>query len=102
MRLPPYGNILVQYQKSNIHLDYLIFLYVGKKAWHDCKIMLSTGEFALCLPYDSDITDYDWPVTDLNLCIVDTGGMTLESLERIKAYLLFDKPKYVHVQTDLR
>jgi hypothetical protein len=101
MPLPPYAKILLQYQKYQIELDYLIFLYVGKDAWRDCKKMLTTGQYAMCLPYDSDVTDYEWPITGLKICIVDTGGMTLDALRRIRAYLLLDNPQYLLVQTDL-
>lgn len=98
--LPPYGKILKAYQDLGIIPNYHVYVFVGKDSYKQARNFIAT-QVCLCLPYDRDILDYDWPIHDVKLLVIDTGGQTYQQLERIVGILLNNGAKSVFLQTNL-
>ncbi len=101
-KMCPYGLILYQYQKANIKLDYAIFVFVGKDAWKETQNYLARGQACLCVPLDTKMERYFWPVNGLNLVLIDAGNATYSYLKEVTVYLLREGAKLIYIETNMR
>ncbi len=96
--LAPYGKLLVQLLSYIPNPDFSISIYVGKFSYENAKHWLSKGQICLCLPFDKNIQDFDWPVKNLKIYVVDTGGIKKDDLYQMAAFLLQKGALVVDVQ----
>jgi len=98
--LPPYGLIVSQYQKEAIRLEFPVYIFVGKDAFHNAKLEKSIGGMAMALPPDKEVTQFTWPINDQKIVVIDTGDMTANALKRICFNLLTHNPRVIFLYSD--
>lgn len=98
--LPPFGRILLAYQQDKVSLDPPIYVYVGidgKKKAYEQKRM---GILCSFVPYLDDPTQYNWPVTDQKIVVIDTGSLTKQQWKAICVCLMQFKPRVMFVYSE--
>jgi hypothetical protein len=69
MKLPPFGK-----QLCTKNISYTeIFLFIGHQAWKRSYNLNLKLQSVLCLPPYLDPKDYQWPVSNSNVIIMDTS-----------------------------
>lgn len=99
--LPPFGALVLQYQKNNINFAFPLYIYVGNKSFNEARINLSQGSMALALPINENSEKYYWPIKDQKIVVIDTGSMTTINLKKICFHLLKFKPLIIYLYSDM-
>lgn len=87
---PPFGAVLHQLQAANIKVNFSPYIFCGKDALAEARIMNGRGQLALCLPYKTNAADYKWPINTLSIILFDTGETT-ENYLKITALTLLSE-----------
>ena len=78
----------------------MTFIFCGKNAWHQAKLMNRKSTLALCLPPNVAPEAYNWIAQDLSFIVSDTGDMNADTL-RMLGFILLDKgAKSVVIESD--
>jgi len=85
--LPPFGKILLAYQKESIRLEFPLYIFVGKNSKEEAITHQQMGVMATYLPYGDAYQKYDWPIGDQTVVVVDTGCTVSLWLKKMKYYL---------------
>src|ERR1700676_737053 len=98
--LPPYGKIMRAFQDERIFPGKDIYypswgIYVGKNAQYFAKSNLENNNgISSYLPYGKDFKEYDWPIHNQNIEIINTGFTTVNFIKKMAMYLFITyKPK---------
>ena len=97
MSLPPFGKILLAYQASKVALDKPIYIHIGQQAREHCFAQVKHGDLASFISDDISLKEYVWPIHDQCIYLIDHGGLSLLSLQKICLYLLKHKPRIIYV-----
>lgn len=99
MKLPPFGNILLAYQKDHIPLEPTIYIFMGKNASRDAKNQLKMGTLATYLPYGEDFTHYEWPIKDQKVILTDSDFITIPHFKRFALHLVKSHPRILFISS---
>jgi hypothetical protein len=101
LRLPPFGNVLLAYQKETIRLQFPLYIFVGRTAFKDACESKKVGILCTCLPYGEDFNNYDWPVNDQHVIIYDTGKSSAIGIKKFCYHLQkVSKPRVIFVHSE--
>lgn len=98
--LPPYGRIVAAYQQESIKLEFPIYIYVGKSGKSEAYAQKRIGTMCMYLPYGDSADQYQWPIENQKVVIMDTGCSVPMSLRRMAAHLLTYKPRVIFIYED--
>ena len=89
MRTPPFGKPLQQLLSKGVRPSNSIYFYVGYHAWDKGKMSsISRPERTLILPLEKSVLDYDWPVNECEILMIETSQLKTEYLENVAHVLL--------------
>lgn len=88
LRLPPFGKVIAAYQEEKIQLDFPIYIFVGDHAKDEAYLHKKIGTLCCYLPYQEEVANYRWPITNQKVLIQDTGGIKVTEIKIIAFYLL--------------
>jgi hypothetical protein len=83
LRLCPFGNVLLAYQKESIRLDFSLYIFIGRQSREQAYKNKSMGVLCTFLPFGDDYSRYDWPINGQKIIIFDTGGVEINDIKRI-------------------
>ena len=93
-----FGTLLYQLQVLDVPIYFSPYIFVGQQAHQEAVKMNGSGQISLYLPYNKDITDYQWPVENLSLVLCESCYVPLERMRLMALYLLNEGARQVCVQ----
>jgi len=89
-KFPPYSLPLVELIKNGSRPSNSVYLYIGKNAWKegaDSSLVRPTR--TLVLPPLHIPSNYNWPVNQCDILIINTGNCDREYIEHL-SFVLFE------------
>lgn len=95
-KLPPYSHVLLE-KISNKNLSKNdIFLFVGHRAWQSAKAF-SLSQTVLLLPPGESPYEYQWPVINRPVLLINTGNVSEHLIKQTAHALLSSGAEIVRV-----
>jgi len=92
--LPPYGKEAAVLLSYGFTPRNDIYIFTGKHCWKKAQAF-KDRQVVMCLPIGNDPFNYDWPVCNCSVLIVDTGNQQAAQIEKFAYCLLCAKASVV-------
>lgn len=102
LRLPPFGRILDAYTREKVSIPSTIDIFIGNNAKNVVEAAYANKRWGFCtyLPVGHDFKQFEWPINNQHVIIIDLDHKTPEFAARFAVHLLKSNPTTVTTHSE--